>query len=68
MENLFNEITKVLCVSVRKYFMVLRLAIYHTDGEYLETSAEIAQYDKSDDVYKCAIRILQALQRKEFFI
>lgn len=68
MEGLFDEITKVLCLSVREYFMVLRLAIYHTDGEHLETSAEITQYDKSDDVYKCAIRILQALQRKEFFI
>ena len=68
MEDLFNELTKVLCISARKYFMVLRLAIYNTDGEDLKTSAEIAQYDKSDDVYKCAIRILQALQGKEFFI
>lgn len=66
MEALFNDATKVLCLSAREYFMVLRLAIYHTDGKYMDTSSEVAQYNKSDDVYKCAIRILQALQRKEF--
>lgn len=66
MEVLFNDATRVLGTSAREYFMVLRLAIYHTDGEYIDTSSEIAQYNKSDDVYRCAIRILQALQRKEF--
>lgn len=58
----FERLTREDNISVRKYFMVLRLAIYHITGDYLKKSHEIAQYDKSDEVYRTAIRILRVLE------
>lgn len=62
-EQIFNDLTCEYCTSAREYFMVLRLAILHITGDYLEKSHEIALYDKSDEVYKLAIRILKTLNR-----
>ena len=62
-EQIFNDLTCEYCTSAREYFMVLRLAILHTTGDYLEKSHEIALYDKSDEVYRLAIRILKTLNR-----
>lgn len=62
LEQKFEELTREDNISVRKYFMVLRLAIYHITGDYLEKSHEIAQYNKSDEVYRTAIRILRVLE------
>lgn len=62
-EQIFNDLTCEYCTSAREYFMVLRLAILHITGDYLEKSYEIAQYDKSDEIYKLAIRILKTLNR-----
>ena len=61
-EQIFDDLTREYGTSVREYFMVLRLAIYHITGDYLEKSYEIAQYDKSDEVYRSAIRILKVLK------
>lgn len=61
MEKLYNELTKECATSAREYFMILRLAIHHIDGRYLATSAEIAQYEKTEEIYKQAIKILLAL-------
>jgi hypothetical protein len=61
-EQRFEDIVREDNISVRKYFMVLRLAIYHITGDYLEKSHEIAQYNKSDEVYRTAIRILRVLE------
>lgn len=62
MEQKFEDIVREDNVSVRKYFMVLRLAIYHITGNYLEKSHEIAQYDKGDEIYRTAIHILRVLE------
>lgn len=62
MEKEFNEL--VCGITAREYFMILRLAIYHIDGEYKETSVEVAQYAKSNEVWACAIKILKALKGK----
>lgn len=65
MEDKFNKMTMRYSVSVREYFMILRLAIHHITGDYIEKSVGIAQYEKSDEVYKCACDLLLALQKKE---
>lgn len=62
LEQKFDDLTRECCTSVREYFMVLRLAIYHITGDYLKKSHEIAQYNKSDEVYRTAIRILRVLE------
>lgn len=61
MDKLYDELTKEYATSAREYFMILRLAIYHIDGEYLETSADIAQYEKTEEIYKQAVKILLVL-------
>ena len=60
-EQKFNDLTCEYCTSAREYFMVLRLAIYHITGDYLEKSHEVALYDKTDEIYRAAIRILRVL-------
>lgn len=61
MKELYEKLTTELSVSAREYFMILRLAIYHTDGMYLKTSYEITQYDTSKESYELACRILKTL-------
>ena len=61
LEQKFDDTTREYGTSVREYFMVLRLAIYHITGDYLEKSHEIALYDKTDEIYRTAIRILRVL-------
>ena len=61
-EQIFNDLTCEYCTSAREYFMILRLAIYHITGNSLEKSHEIAQYEKTDEVYRL-IRILKTLNR-----
>ena len=63
MEQKFNDLTTEYSVSAREYFYVLRLAIYHIDGVATSTSLEVAQYDKSTEVYRCACNILNAMYR-----
>lgn len=60
----YDELAEKYSISAREYFMVLRLAIYHIDGEYLETSYKIAQYKTSNEVYKCACELLTTLHNK----
>lgn len=57
----FDTLASELAISAREYFMLLRLAIYHADGIYLQSSTEVAQYKSSDDVYHCAIKLLKQL-------
>ena len=64
MEQQYNDLTMRYAISAREYFMILRLAIYHIDGVNKETAYEIAQYSKSNEVYRCACEILKALPRK----
>lgn len=64
-EEKYDILTTKHSISAREYFMILRLAIYHIDGENLETSYRIMQYGKSNEVYESACRILEALYEKE---
>lgn len=61
MEQEYDKLTEKYQISARKYFWVLRLAIYHVDGKDLNSSFETSQYPKSNEVYKVACRILEAL-------
>lgn len=61
MEQKYNKLAEKYAISARKYFWTLRLAIYHVDGEEIESSYEISQYPKSTEVYKVACKILEAL-------
>lgn len=63
MEQKFNDLTTEYSVSAREYFYVLRLAIYHVDGVVTEKSIDVARYEKSDEVYRVAINILNAMYR-----
>lgn len=63
MEQKFNGLTMEYSVSAREYFMVLRLAIYHITGKFLEKAHEITQFEKTDEIYEMAIRLLKTLNR-----
>lgn len=65
MKQAFNDLTTEYAISAREYFMVLRLAIYHIDRKYIETSAEIAQYPMNNELYRCAIEVLKGLKKGE---
>lgn len=62
MKAAFDKLATEKSISAREYFMILRLAIYHIDFKYLETAVEIAQYEKSNKVWRQAIKILVALE------
>lgn len=61
MKQEYDRLTGQYQISARQYFEILRLAILHVAGEYLQTSAEIAQYDASPEVYEVACKILKTL-------
>ena len=63
MEKKFNDLATEYGVGARKYFYILRLAIYHIDGVATDTSLEVSRYDKSTEVYRCACNILNALYK-----
>ena len=63
MEQKFNDLTTEYSVSAREYFYVLRLAIYHVDGVATDKSIDVVRYKKSDEVYRVAINILNAMYR-----
>lgn len=60
----FERLAEKYSISAREYFMVLRLAIYHIAGEYLESSYKITQYVITDDIYKKAIKVLRVLNEE----
>ncbi len=64
-EEKYSILATDYAVSARKYFMILRLAILHVDGVWEESSYKVANYDKSDEVYKCAIEIINTLYKGE---
>ena len=61
MENKYHELTAKYQISARKYFWILRLAIYHVDGKEIDSSYHTAIYPSSPEVYEVACRILEAL-------
>lgn len=64
MEEQYNKLTEKYNISAREYFKVLNLAIYHVEGRNLETSYETAQYLKTNEIYKCACKILKAMYKE----
>lgn len=48
-------------ISAREYFEILRLAILHVDGVWEDTSWKVVKHEMSEEVYKCAIKILNLL-------
>lgn len=65
MEQRLKWLVGVNDLPAREYFMILRLAIYHTDHKYLEPTPEVATYPKHNKIYECAYDILCALVKKE---
>ena len=67
-KDMYNELSKELAVSAREYFMVLRLAIYHINGYFAETSVDVMQALQGDghsEIYKKGCDILRVLNGKE---
>lgn len=64
-EEKYDMLATEYAISAREYFMILRLAIYHIDGENLESSYEITQYPKTNEIYKCGVDILNALYKEK---
>lgn len=64
----YDELGLDLVVAAREYFMVLRLAIYHTDHYYAEKSTDVVQYlntnEDADGIYELACKILKALNQE----
>lgn len=60
----FERLAEEYSISAREYFMVLRLAIYHTTGKNLESSYEITQYPITDGIYRTAIKVLRTLNEE----
>lgn len=65
MREVYDQLSMEYAISAREYFMVLRLAIYHIDRKYVETSVEIMQYQMNDQIYRCAVEVLKGLHRGE---
>lgn len=63
LEETYDQLSSGYGTSAREYFMVLRLAILHVTGDNIETSFQVAQYEKSKEIYEAAIKILKALNR-----
>lgn len=65
MKEKYDKLSLDLAVSVREYFMILRLAIHHIDGYYAEKSTDIVRYldtnEDADGIYELACKILKAL-------
>lgn len=51
-------------LSAREYFEILRLAILHVDKAWEDTSYKVVKHEKSDEVYKCAIKIINVLYKE----
>lgn len=51
-------------LSAREYFEILRLAILHVDKVWEDTSYKVTQHKMSDEVYKCAIKIINVLYKE----
>lgn len=64
MEKEYSKLAEKYAISARKYFYILRLAIYHVDGKEVGGSYEITQYPKRAEVYAVACRLLKALYEK----
>lgn len=56
----YDSVTNGL--SAREYFMVLRLAIYHIEGENLESSFAIMQHEITDEEWELACELAKTLQ------
>lgn len=65
MEQRYDKLSEKYQIPAREYFWVLRLAIYHVDGKQLDSSYEVAQYGKSNEVYEVACKILTALYEEK---
>lgn len=60
----YDILTTEYSISAMKYFEVLRLAILHVDKVWEDTSYKVVTHEKSDEVYKCAIEILNVLYKE----
>ena len=65
--NKYDKLAMVKPVSAREYFAILRLAIYHIRGIWLDTAYKIAIYEPTDgyeaeDIENQAITILKSLK------
>lgn len=60
----YDILTTEYSTSAREYFEILRLAILHVDGAWEDTSYKVMKHEKSDEVYKCAIEILNTLYKE----
>ena len=63
-EALYTELSNKYSLSAKKYFAVLKLAIYHIDGEYFDSSFDVMQHEKSKEVWALACDIIQTLYKK----
>lgn len=64
MRKNYDEKANKYNISAREYLLVLRLAIYRFSGNYVETSAEVAQYPKNAKIYSLACDILDTLHKE----
>ena len=62
MSERWEQIAKDKQLTARQYFQIMRLAIERIDHKFVESSYEVAVYAKSEEVYRQAIRLAQALK------
>lgn len=61
----YYELSDKYAISARKFFLVLRLALYHVLGTQAETSKDIVMATKTDEVWECACDILDTLYKEK---
>lgn len=68
MKKIYDALATEFVTSAREYFMVLRLAIYHTTSYYAERSVDVMKYlekaDNEEEIYESACGVLKALNKK----
>jgi hypothetical protein len=61
MSERWEQVAKDKALTARQYFQILRLAIERIDRKFIESSYEVAVYAKSEEVFRQAVKIAQAL-------
>lgn len=63
-EKEYMRLTDEYAISAKKFFMVLRLALYHVLGTQADTSADVVMAEKNSEVWECACKILNTLYKE----
>lgn len=63
MQEKYDMLATEYSIPAREYFMILKLAIYHTDRKEMKSSYEVTKYKMNDKILNAACDILKSLYK-----